>query len=111
MKTMTIEATTAARAKAFAAAQEAGDDAAQAENAAWTTEVKLPESVDEAIQMWGSEEVLKLASQKYVINAQQNLRSLNQPKSDAARKRALIERLLAAKGVSLEELEAELLAE
>ena len=111
MKKVTVEATTREREDALKAAVEAEDFDAQEANVAWTIEVDMPESIEEAVTLLGADEALKLLCQKYVVKIQQDLRNEHAPRSDSARERALIKKLLRQKGVTLDQLEAELGAE
>ena len=104
----TIEATTAERTAAYKVAEEAGDAQGMEDNKPWSQEVDLPETLDEAVEMLSADEALNLLVQKYVVKLQQEMRNLHAPKSESARQKAVVNRILKEKGISLEELAAQL---
>jgi len=108
MKTLTITATTVERRAAHKEAEANGDEAGMQQNAPWSREASIPESIEEAVELLGAENALALLCQKYVVTLQGDMRNEHAPRSESARERSVLSRLLKVKGVTLAQLEEQL---
>jgi len=110
VKKITLSATTSARKKALAAAEKAGDKKAIEANKPWVGTFDAPENFAEMAKVWKPEDIYALAMKQWRVEKQAEIRNLHEPASPTARAKAIIQKILDARGIDLETLEKELLS-